>query len=259
MTQIKSSYVQTDALTLTNDDATKTSTLYSNGNGLIEGINHLEISDTLIVNKLFLDGNGKLEIDEVGEGGEIKIGAINKGKITVTDITKSKESRIDLGDIDIDNDKSKTLALSVIRADEYISYTFCEKGFLYIVSANHGGPHTGLIYLEPDRDKGKISASMIQGGWYADDDTDHYQIMAEPCNSSGGTITDHNWKDESYKGMRLYLNKIDPSYNTGDDSVGGVKTETVNGSSGSQWWRVWKLPICFNISGFANISGFPQS
>lgn len=87
MTQIKSNYVQTDALTLTNDDATKTSTLYSNGNGLIEGINHLEISDTLIVNKLFLDGNGKLEIDELGEGGTVDIEKISNGTVTIAEMT----------------------------------------------------------------------------------------------------------------------------------------------------------------------------
>jgi hypothetical protein len=29
--------------------------------------------------------------------------------------------------------------------------------------------------------------------------------MAEPCTKSGGTITDHNWKDANYGGMRLYL------------------------------------------------------
>jgi hypothetical protein len=34
--------------------------------------------------------------------------------------------------------------------------------------------------------------------------------------------------------MRLYLNKITPSYNTGNASTGGVKTEAVNGNQGSQ-------------------------
>jgi hypothetical protein len=181
----------TQTLQLTND-SDQTVKLKSGGDNILICPSKLEITDTLIVNNLFLDGSGALEINELAEGGTITVGAINKGTITVGDITKSLSSHINLGDIDIDNEKSNGLSLGVGLIDQYVSYVLCPKGYLYIVCAKHGGPHTGLIYLEPDRGKGKISASMIQGGWYKDDDTDHYQIMAEPCNSSGGTISEHN-------------------------------------------------------------------
>jgi hypothetical protein len=191
MSTIYKDKIVTQTLQLTND-SDQTVKLQSGGDNILICPSKLEITDTLIVNNLFLDGSGALEINELAEGGTITVGAINKGTITVGDITKSLYSNIDLGNINIDNEKSDGISLGVGLIDQYVSYVQCPKGYLYIVCANHGGPHTGLIYLEPDRDKGKISASMIQGGWYQDDDTNHYQIMAEPCTKSGGTITDHN-------------------------------------------------------------------
>lgn len=252
MSTIYKDKIVTQTLQLTND-SDQTVKLQSGGDNILICPSKLEITDTLIVNNLFLDGSGELEINELAAGGRITVDTINSGTIVVGDITKTLSSNIDLGDINLDNEKSNGICLGVKRNDQYVSHVLCPKGYLYIVCANHGGPHTGLIYLEPDRQKGKISASMIQGGWYEDDDADHYQIMAEPCNEDGGSISEHNWEDASYAGMRLYLNRITPSYNTGNGSKGGVKTETVNGNQNSQWWQVWRLPVKFNVSGFTNI------
>lgn len=206
---------------------------------------------------------GEIDIDSL-KGGEINIDELNGGEITISDITPSSKSIIDLSKIYLgDEDDSdlgpsaKNLKLTPKWVNNRISYVLCDKGYLYVICAlltigGTVGQHSGLLYIDPDRDEGKLSASMVQGGWYTNDSTNHFQIIVEPCDDDGNLTEGCKW--ESSKGMRMYLHRISCSYSEDPEKQAQTYTETVNGDSESaQNWRVWKLPVKFNVSGYADI------
>lgn len=245
MSTIYKDKIVTQTLQLTND-SDQTVKLQSGGDNILICPSKLEITDTLIVNKLFLDGEGEVDINELGEGGTVNIGKLNGGAIAINEMTNGSVSTGTKDKIIVNETGGDgTYKISVDKSK--FQYNRLYK--IWMSNNSGGGGEYGLFAI-PNNSTRQSTAYIYSGG---DDDgvddgnkhydaQDHFEIAIR-AKKNGEWKTDSNWNTtfqdcDSIAFVRTRIPRLDW---TVDDQYEG--DNAVAEFYETKSWKIWDTGI----------------